>query len=136
MDQGTVSDADRVVRFLVGTARCGDCGSAYSLEDVHVLDHARHNVWELAAVCPGCLSVWLVKAVIRAREMSPGPTDDGEDEGALEGRRRGEMSPEERHRFDAMAPLSADDLIDATSFLLTFDGDFRSYFGREPDGPD
>jgi len=132
MDRGPVSDADRVVRFLVDTARCGDCGGAYTVENVHVLDQVRRNVWELAAVCPGCLSVWLVRAVVRPRRAAtldgrPRPAAPGLDDAA------GELSLAERRRFGSMRPIDVDDVLDVRAFLESFDGDFGALFGGEGD---
>lgn len=127
MEQGTVSDADRVVRFVVGTARCGDCGSAYQAQDVHILDQVGDNVWELAAVCPGCLNVWLVKAIVH-RSASAGEEPPAGD-GPLD-----ELSPSERLRFGALPAVGMNDVLDVRAFLRTFDGDFRAHFDQERDG--
>lgn len=135
MDEGFVGDAERVVQFLVEHARCGECGSAYHAEDVYVLDQVNRRVWELAAVCPGCLSVWLVKAVVRSED---GP-DGTEVARAHRTRARRpllhELTHAEKRHFEALTPIGVDDVLDVSEFLATFDGDFRAYFGQESDTP-
>jgi len=137
MEPGAVGDAERVVRFLVETARCGECGSAYHAEDVYVLDQLNRRVWELAAVCPGCLSVWLVKAVMRSRsepEGEPESVPHGRAARAGGSRPLNELTLAERRHFSSLEPIDQDDVLDVSAFLSTFDGDFRSYFGQEPEG--
>lgn len=135
LDRGSVSDIDRVVRFLVDTARCRECGGSYSSEDVHVLDQVGRSVWELAAVCPECLSVWLVRAVVRGRGVPAPMPDDGPTGRGRREARADELTLAERLHFGALGPIGVDDVLDIRSFLSTFDGDFLTYFGQESDGP-
>ena len=134
MDKGPVSDAQRVVRFLVDNARCGECGSAYHAEDVYVLDQVNKRVWELAAVCPGCLSVWLVKAVVRTSDV-PADDDGGGVRIAARSRSITELTPAEERHFSSLSPIGVDDVLDVSQFLAGFDGDFWAYFGQESDSP-
>jgi hypothetical protein len=134
MEDSSISDADRLVRFLVDTARCGECGASYNSEDVYVLDQVNRHVWELAAVCPGCLSVWLVKAVVRPKGV-PAPIS-GAGPSPADGRMvpADELTVAERQHFASMEPITVDEVLDVSAFLRTFDGDFRAYFCQESDG--
>ena len=114
--------ADRVIRFLVENARCTDCGGDFHLEDVYILDERDRREWDLGAVCHQCHTLTLIRAVVEA---------DAED---LPMRATvSELTPAERRHFSALDPVSSDDVLDVTRFLMGFDGDFRDLFGRESD---
>jgi hypothetical protein len=115
--------ADRVIRFLVENARCTDCGGDFRSEDVYVLDERDRREWDLGAVCHGCHTLTLIRAIVEP---------DG-----VETRARhaiaSELTPAERRHFRALGPLNQDDVLDVAAFLTTFHGDFRELFGREPE---
>jgi len=115
--------AERIIRVLLEEARCTECGCAYHSEDVHVLRQLDDRIWDLAAVCNHCYTLSLIRAVVR-------PTDEPDD-GRPAVRVVSELSTAERRRFSDLAPVGVDDVLDVSSFLNAFDGDFRELFGQD-----
>ncbi|MCB0217923.1 MAG: hypothetical protein KDH92_14875 [Chloroflexi bacterium] len=123
------STADQIIRVLLQQARCADFDCAYRAEDVHVLRQRSDRVWDLAAVCNGCYTMSLIRAIVQAPESARVPS-----------RQRpvlatAELTRAERRHFDALDPIDADDVLDLHAFLSGFDGDFRGLFGRDGDEP-
>lgn len=138
--------ADRVVRYLVENTRCAECDAGYHLEDVHILDQVRGRIWDLAAVCHECLTLNIVRAIVRTppdvRHAHFSPTvdrpaleDAGSDRRARASRIVHEMTAAERRHFRALPPIGPDDVLDVAAFLQEFDGDFRGLFSSEPGDP-
>jgi len=123
--------AVKIIRFLVNHAHCTECGNQYRAEDVYVLDQAGPRVWHLAAVCHSCYTLSVVRAVVRPHRgqldlsnVGPRPTV---------AHRLNELTPAEARHFDELGPIDAEDVLDVSDFLVSFDGDFRGLFGREPE---
>jgi len=116
--------ADRVIGYLVDQARCTDCGGRYDAEDVYVLAQHGERVWDLAAVCRDCFTLSFIQAVVRPR---------GAPVTARMEKVAHELTAAEERRFDGLPPVQKDDVLDVTSFLADFDGDFRALFGQESD---
>ncbi len=116
--------ADQVVRYLVEHGRCTDCGGRYNAEDIYVLDQHGERVFDLAAVCCECYTLSFIRAVVRPRrdDVAGRPT-------AL----TGELTAAEQQRFDSLPPVQKADVLEVSTFLSSFDGDFRTLFGREAD---
>lgn len=143
--------ADRVVRFLIANACCTECDASYHLEDVHVLNQIRGRVWDLAAVCHVCLTLSIVRAVVRTppdlghAHQAPSADHPGAESAesaqvsGLDGSRGRipvslhEMTAAERSHFGSLPPIDVDDVLDVTAFLEDFNGDFRCLFSREPE---
>jgi hypothetical protein len=122
--------ADQVVRYLVEHGRCTDCGGRYNAEDVYVLDQHGHRVFDLAAVCCECYTLSFIRAVVGPKrdDVAGRPTAlTGESVG------RGELTPAEKQRFDSLPPVQKADVVEVSTFLSKFDGDFHTLFGREAD---
>jgi hypothetical protein len=119
---------DQVIQYLIAHRRCPGCGSAYRLENVHVLNQPERWTWDLAAVCHDCHALTVVSAVLR-----PDGADRAE---RLAARRRSvsELTAAERAYFGELAPVDENDVLDLAEFLVAFDGDFRGLFSRGPDG--
>ena len=131
------STTGKIIRFLVTHARCSECSARYRTEDVHVLAQSGLRVWDLAAVCPQCYTLSVVRAVVRPNRQPTGPDDAAapsapvarsDDAGAWS-----ELTAAESARFRDRPALGADDVLDVCEFLAGFDGDFLGYFCREPD---
>jgi hypothetical protein len=117
--------ADRVIRFLVEHARCPDCEGRFHFEDVHVLAADEQRIWDLAAVCHECQTLTLLRAVVSPLSADGTPTPGA-------GASVTELTPIERRRFAALAPIGEDDVLDVSAFLRDFDGDFGALFGTSP----
>lgn len=70
-------DHDLLIRRLVNTLPCSECGSAYRSEDVFVVEEEAHS-WTLVAFCPECGIECLVKAFVEVEEAVL-PTDEPPD---------------------------------------------------------
>lgn len=119
------SIADRIVRVLLAEARCSECGGAYRAEDVHILRQLSDRVWDLAVVCSGCYTLSLVRAIVQPQAAAA-----PEGEAALPLLFTSELSSGERQHFADLDPIEMDELLDLSSFLDGFDGDFRRLFAR------
>jgi len=117
--------SDRVIRFLVDHARCGECGGEFEAEHVHVIRQQDYRVWDLGAVCHRCQTLTLLRAVVRP------PRDEGVPTPIESREPADELTPAERTRYAALPPVGPDDVLDVAAFLQDFDGDFRDLFGRE-----
>jgi hypothetical protein len=125
--------ADKIIRFLVTHAHCTECGGRYRSEDVYVLEQSGLSVWDLAAVCHECYTLSLVRAVVRPHRGAV-PAGSLPEPGAAEQREPwSELSLAEARHFDGLPPVGVDDVLDATRFLVDFDGDFLALFGQESD---
>lgn len=132
--ESSSSEANRIIRFLVHNAHCAECGAHYHEEDVYVLGQLDLRIWDLAAVCHGCYTLSVVRAVVRPQ------SDHVKAEVAYDGvrtaRRREmlhELTAAEVQHFDELPPIGVDDVLDMSEFLTRFDGDFRGFFGQEPE---
>ncbi len=56
-------DHDILIRRLINTLPCSECGSAYRWEDVFVVEEEAQS-WTLVAFCPECGMECLVKAFV------------------------------------------------------------------------
>lgn len=117
--------AGQVIRYLVVNARCTDCGGDFRTEDIHVLAQPSLREWDVAAVCHGCRTLTLIRAVVQVEPDCPD----------VESETRGELTAAEVRYFDRKEPVSKDDVLDVAEFLERFDGDFRELFSQERDGP-
>ena len=128
------SAANRIIRFLVDNAHCAECGAHYHEEDVYVLGQLDLRIWDLAAVCHGCYTLSVVRAVVRPQadkvkaEVAYDTVRTAQRSGALH-----ELTAAEVRHFDDLPPIGVDDVLDVSEFLSEFDGDFRGFFGQEPE---
>jgi hypothetical protein len=137
--EGVGSVTDKIIRFLVTHAHCTECGSHYRAEDVYVLVRSGRHIWDLAAVCHQCYTLSVVRAVVRPHRGDGDPTSDGEGLLAtgsdVPDARLSEFTSEELLRFRTLGPIDADDVLDVSRFLESFDGDFHALFAEERDAP-
>ncbi|MBE0415558.1 MAG: hypothetical protein IBX36_03350 [Dehalococcoidia bacterium] len=103
------------VKRVVATIRCGVCGRRYEGDNVRILGH-RDDLWFLSVYCPACHSHGLVAAVIK----EGGPPELVTD-----------LTEEEYAKFNQIAAVDANDVLDIYNFLKEFDGDFSHIFSKE-----
>jgi hypothetical protein len=119
MEHDHSSEVRRIVLSVVED--CVQCRQRFSLDDMRVVGR-NGNLWVLAVRCPECSTQSFVAAVV-------GEHDDGttveaaaidliDEEDALE--------PE----FEAVDPVTVDDVLDMHRFLESFDGNFLRHFNR------
>ena len=101
-----------LIKRLMTSLRCTECGHCYEVSGVDVLGH-EEDLWFLKASCPSCHAEFLVTAVL---QESKGPEIGTNITGA------------EAAEFHNMDKLTVDDVMDMRNFLKDFDGDFLRIF--------
>ncbi len=105
---------ERVVKKLMTSVKCSNCGQNYQLHNVSVLGH--HNaMWFFRAFCPTCQTNYLIAATI-----SPEETKIISD-----------LTPMELAKVSNACLPTTDDILDMHAFLAKFNGDFNQLFNRE-----
>jgi hypothetical protein len=101
---------------------------------VYVLAQLDLRIWDLAAVCHGCYTLSVVRAVVRPQgdQVTAHVAEDGSSSPPRIEYDR-ELTKAEARHFGALPPVDMDDVLDVSQFLQGFDGDFRGFFGQEPD---
>lgn len=85
------------------------------MDNIHVLGH-QEDLWFLKARCSACHSQSLVAAVIKEGRTSHFITD---------------LTEAELDKFGNADVITADDVLDAHTFLRDFDGDFSQLFSQK-----
>lgn len=105
-----------LIKYLITSLQCANCGQHYSLNDVHILGH-RNDVWLSRVTCSHCNTQGFILLAVREKDASPEIIAD--------------VTAEEWAAFQERAPVSADDVLDVHNFLEQFDGDFISLWSKE-----
>jgi hypothetical protein len=106
---------EQVVRRLMTSLKCRQCGGQYGSGNIQVLGH-RKELWFLSVYCPHCQNEGLLALSVR-QNRSPQPVTD--------------LTPQEINRYAQLPPISADEVLDMYLFLRDFDGDFLTAFAGE-----
>ena len=101
-----------LIKQLMTNIKCVVCQKRYGVDDVRFVDH-RNGVWILEVMCGNCGTRGLVFAVLKEGELKP----------AI-----GELSPEERTRFQKMPEIDTNEILELRRFLKDFKGDFTELF--------
>ncbi len=109
------SDSDRehatLIRYLIDTLPCVECGGSYGTQDITVVDEDAES-WTLVAQCPHCGAESVVRAVL----------DEDAGEPAVEA---GEPAAPEAGDIAVDLPPDAAEVAAWRRFLREFDGDLR-----------
>jgi hypothetical protein len=95
-----------IVQYLVAHTRCSGCGQHYETEDVHVHSH-RGQVWLASMTCRQCGLRAMVMAALQPDGIPP------------------EHADPEQAAWQAMGPISDDEVLDLHRFLEGFRGDMQ-----------
>lgn len=115
---GDEAREERIKRLIhAAVPHCGACQRAYLLDNFSVIGH-RDHLWMVTVICAGCRNQGFITAIVEQPEPAPERRRDRQG-------RPTDLTPAERDRFAATAPVGVDDLLDLSAFLDDFDGDFR-----------
>jgi hypothetical protein len=104
---------ERIVKKLMTSVRCTNCGLNYEMSNVKILGN-HEDLYFLQVSCSSCHSRYLITAVINDRKVADTVSD---------------LTDTELIKFkDARIP-SVNDVLDMHSYLKQFDGDFWGIFG-------
>lgn len=110
---------ERLLKRQVASHRCPHCRHAFRQEQVRVA--ARHeDLWVVSVRCVACRKQ-------QVYWIAPSDLPDDEIDGC-------DPTTEELERFEAMAAVTYDDVLDVHLFLAGFDGDFQGLFADRPGG--
>jgi hypothetical protein len=104
---------ERVVKKLMTSVKCTNCGQNYQTRNVKILGN-HQDLWFLQVSCSSCNSRYLITAVINQDKNSDIVSD---------------LTDVEFTKFNQSHTLNADDVLDMHSFLKKFNGDFSKLFG-------
>jgi hypothetical protein len=104
---------ERVVKKLMTSVKCTDCGKNYQVRDVKILGN-HEDLWFLQVSCSSCHNRYLITAVIN-EDGNPDMVSD--------------LTGAELTRFKDSNTPTDDDVLDMHSFLKDFNGDFSGLFG-------
>lgn len=102
---------ERLIKKLMTSMKCEECGQNYESYNVDVLGH-REDMWFLRVHCPTCHTQCLVAAVVKEEKVLEEVND-------LTDAEMGEHNHE---------TIVVDDMLDMHNFLIDFDGDFSRLF--------
>jgi hypothetical protein len=104
---------ERLVKKLMTSVKCTDCGKNYQVRDVKILGN-HEDLWFLQVSCAFCRNRYLITAVINEDRNIDIVSD---------------LTGIELIMFrDSNIPTD-DDVLDMHSFLKEFNGDFSRLFG-------
>ncbi|MDD5190912.1 MAG: hypothetical protein PHE50_07720 [Dehalococcoidales bacterium] len=102
---------ERVVRKLMASVKCNQCGQPYRLENVQVL--GRHqDMWFFNVYCAHCHNQYFIAATVNADQTTT-ITD---------------LTPADVTRLQKANPLTSDDVLDMHSYLKNYQGDITRLF--------
>jgi len=104
---------ESVVKKLMTSVKCTNCGQNYHMRDVKILGNHR-DLYFLQVSCSSCNSRFLITAVI----------NENRNQGIVS-----DLTDAESVRFKNSRPLNANDVLDMHSFLKDFNSDFSGLFG-------
>ena len=105
---------ERLIKQLLSTVRCSECGDHYQADNLKILGH-QDDTWFVNACCPACYKRVFVVAIIKKDK----PLQIVK-----------ELSETEIAKFSQAGAVNSDDLLDLHDFLKTFDGDFITLFSN------
>jgi hypothetical protein len=110
-----MSLTEMVIRGLVAdyNVACSVCGTRFRRSGMRVV-RREDDIWQISARCPSCEKITLLMVKLDAA----GIVSDIE------------LSRAEQERFAGMPAISADDVLELSGFLATFDGDFKAWFAQ------
>ena len=103
---------EHIVKKLMTTVKCTNCGQNYEMRDVKILGN-HQDLYFLQVSCSSCHSRYLITAVINDRK-NPEIVSD--------------LTDTESIKFKDSQVPGADDVLDMHSYLKEFDGDFSGLF--------
>lgn len=103
-------ERNRLIRQIITSIRCAVCGERYDGDDVRLLGR-RDELWVMRVVCETCSTQGLVFALVRDGQ----PTVEWH-----------ELTPREQAKFEHMAPLGMDEVLDMRRMLDQFEGDIET----------
>lgn len=110
-----MSLTEMVIRGLVAdyNVACSVCGTRFRRSGLRVV-RREDDVWQISARCPSCEKITLLMVKLDAS----GFVSDVE------------LNQAEQERFAGGPAVTADDLLEISGFLATFDGDFQALFAQ------
>ena len=103
---------ERDLKQWISSYRCRVCRRSYDRAQVRVAAR-RDEIWLVSARCSLCRNQQIFCVALRGNGNETILRD---------------VSAAEEAQFAAMAPLTADDVLDMHQFLEDFDGDFKQLF--------
>ena len=104
---------EHIVKKLMTSVKCTNCGQNYQMRDVKILGN-HQDLYFLQVSCSSCHSRFLITAIIN-QSRNPDIVSD--------------LTDAEFTKFKDSRTLNADDVLDMHSYLKQFDGDFSGLFG-------
>lgn len=105
---------ERIVKKLMSTVKCNQCGQAYQFEDVQVLGN-HHELWFFNVYCPSCRSQYFIAANVTSDKTSI----------------VSDLTSSDLARLQKANPLTSDDVLDMHEHLKNYQGDIRRLFSTK-----
>lgn len=113
-----MSLTEMVIRGLVAdyNVACSVCGTRFRRSGLRVI-RREDDVWQISARCPSCEKITLLMVKLDASGFVADV----------------ELNQAEQERFAGAPAISADDVLEMSGYLATFDGNFKALFGQSGD---
>jgi len=105
---------ERIVKKLMASVRCNQCGQPYRLENIQILG-SHNDMWFFNVYCNSCHSQYFIAATVVADKSSI-VTD---------------LTPSDITRLQKANPLTSDDVLDMHSHLKNYSGDITHLFNTK-----